>query len=402
MDRQLRMENFSGKVLVVDDNKLNRTLLSKSLNKAGYQVRTAADGRECLAMIEQQKPDIIISDYQMPHLDGMELCKIIKEDPKLKSIYFIMMTGSSDLEHKVRGLNIGADDYIDKSTSREELLARVNAGMRLKKMEFELKEAQRHLYHSEKLASLGQLAAGVAHEINNPIGFVMSNLGTLGKYFHKITEFLEAQSAIISDSPSAEEIKQLRKKLKLDFILKDIDDLVNESLEGTNRIKEIVQNLKNFSRVDEAETQKKDINECIENTLQVIWNELKYKTEVKKDFSELPQTICHPSQLNQVFMNILVNAAQAIEVKGEISIRTSHEDGWIKVVIADNGSGIPEEKLDRIFDPFFTTKKVGEGTGLGLSISHDIIQKHHGEISVTSNVGEGTAFTIKIPVVDEE
>ncbi|MBU0730954.1 MAG: response regulator [Proteobacteria bacterium] len=396
------MENFSGKVLVVDDNKLNRTLLSKSLNKAGYQVRTAADGRECLAMIEQQKPDIIISDYQMPHLDGMELCKIIKEDPKLKSIYFIMMTGSSDLEHKVRGLNIGADDYIDKSTSREELLARVNAGMRLKKMEFELKEAQRHLYHSEKLASLGQLAAGVAHEINNPIGFVMSNLGTLGKYFHKITEFLEAQSAIISDSPSAEEIKQLRKKLKLDFILKDIDDLVNESLEGTNRIKEIVQNLKNFSRVDEAETQKKDINECIENTLQVIWNELKYKTEVKKDFSELPQTICHPSQLNQVFMNILVNAAQAIEVKGEISIRTSHEDGWIKVVIADNGSGIPEEKLDRIFDPFFTTKKVGEGTGLGLSISHDIIQKHHGEISVTSNVGEGTAFTIKIPVVDEE
>ncbi len=269
----------------------------------------------------------------------------------------------------------------------------------------DLKSTQSQILQSEKMASIGQLAAGVAHEINNPMGFITSNLGTLEKYIGKFSEFIEAQSAFLKEAASPDiltKIGEQRKKLKLDYVLEDIPELIAESQEGAERVKKIVQNLKSFSRVDQAECKMTDLHECLESTLNIVWNELKYKCTVKKEYGEIPRTQCHPQELNQVFMNLLVNAAQAIEKQGEITIRTGEDAGMIRVSISDTGSGIPPDKVERIFEPFFTTKEVGKGTGLGLSICYDIVKKHEGEIDVTSEVGRGTTFTVSIPVVSDK
>ena len=278
-----------------------------------------------------------------------------------------------------------------------------NKNKELEKAYEDLKATQSTILQQEKMASIGQLAAGVAHEINNPIGFITSNLGTLEKYVAKFTEFIRAQSetiASVATPADVEGLNETRKKLKLDHVMEDVTELIKESLDGAGRVKTIVQDLKSFSRVDESMHKQADINECIESTLNIVWNELKYKTTVKKEYGDIPMTKCYPQQLNQVFMNLLVNAAQAIEKQGEITIRTSNGDGSIYVAVSDTGSGIPADKLGRIFEPFFTTKEVGKGTGLGLSITYDIVKKHNGEIMVDSEVGKGTTFTIRIPVVE--
>ena len=276
-----------------------------------------------------------------------------------------------------------------------------NKNLELERAYGDLKASQSHLLQQEKMASIGQLAAGVAHEINNPVGFVTSNLGTLKKYLGRVSDFIAKSTETIQASGSAEllaAMKEQRQKLKVDFILEDIDSLIRESLDGVERVKVIVQNLKNFSRVDQGESVRADINTCLEDTLNIAWNELKYKTTVEKEYGDLPMTQCNPQQLNQVFMNILVNAAQAIEEKGTIRIKTWAETGNVFVSIADTGSGIPEQNLARLFEPFFTTKAIGKGTGLGLSITYDIIKKHGGDIQVRSEVGKGTEFIVQIPV----
>ena len=282
----------------------------------------------------------------------------------------------------------------------------------------ELKKTQSHLLQSEKMASIGQLAAGVAHEINNPTGFIHSNLGSLHKYSNKVLDLLQKYDEVLSNLSNngssditsfCEEIADLKKKLKIDFIMKDFQKVIAESLEGTERIKNIVSDLKNFSRVDQEDFKLADLNEGLESTLNVIWNELKYKCTVEKDYGDLPQIHCNLGQLNQVFMNILVNASHAIEEKGTITISTRHidnhnntEEEYIEIKISDTGSGIPEDKLTRIFEPFFTTKPVGKGTGLGMSIAYDIIKKHRGEIFVESELGKGTIFTIQLPLIKGE
>ena len=263
-----------------------------------------------------------------------------------------------------------------------------------KKMEQEKQQMQSFVYQQEKLASVGQLAAGVAHEINNPIGFISSNLGSLATYLAKLLQYIEATM----NGAGAEELRQLRTKLKLDFIVNDINELIKESKEGTERVRNIVRNLMNFSRADEAEFKVADINACLESTIRVVWNELKYKATVVKEYGQLPPLTCSPQQLNQVFMNLLVNAAQAIATKGEIKIKTWLQGESIMVTISDTGCGIPADHIPRLFEPFFTTKEVGKGTGLGLSISHDIIQKHQGEIRVASEVDKGTTFTVVLPI----
>ncbi len=271
----------------------------------------------------------------------------------------------------------------------------------------ELKAAQSQMLHQEKMASIGQLAAGVAHEINNPIGFMLSNLGTLEKYVKRLLEFSRGQAELTEalgggaatdlQTVSAE-VAKLRKKMKVDLISEDIFSLIAESKEGGERVKKIVQNLKSFARLDEAEYQETDINEGIDRTINIVWNELKYKAELKKEYGDIPKIKCYSGQLNQVFMNMLVNAGQAIDNHGEITVRTWQDGGNVYVAIADTGNGMPPEVANRIFEPFYTTKEVGKGTGLGLSISYDIIKKHNGTISVASEVGKGTTFTIAIPV----
>ncbi len=267
-----------------------------------------------------------------------------------------------------------------------------------------LKTTQVQLLQQEKMASIGQLAAGVAHEINNPIGFVSSNLGTMAKYMARLKEFCDFLSGVISegvDQEVKEKVHALRSRLKFDFLMGDIEDLIRESLEGTDRVGEIVRNLKVFSRVDQAEHKVADINECIDSTINIIWSELKYKVTLHREYGSLPPTYCYPQQLNQVFMNILVNASQSIEKTGEIWIKTWAESHRIHVRITDTGAGIAKEKISRIFEPFFTTKEVGKGTGLGLSIAFDIIVRHGGEILVKSEVGRGTTFEVIIPVRED-
>ena len=292
-------------------------------------------------------------------------------------------------------------DSTELKNAAEELTRK---NLRLNETLAALKRSQAKVLHQEKMASIGQLAAGVAHEINNPIGFINSNLSTLGKYLSRLSGFLAAQSDCIAAGAPPEQVESVRRQqagLKIDYIVKDLEDLVRESLEGAERVRSIVADLKSFSRVDESEFKQADLNECLRSTINIVWNEIKYKATLKKELGEIPRTRCYPQQMNQVFMNLLVNAAHAIEQQGVITVRSREEDGYVCVTVADTGQGIPEANLNRIFEPFFTTKEVGKGTGLGLSITYDIVKKHNGEITVQSELGKGTVFTVRIPVVEE-
>ncbi len=276
----------------------------------------------------------------------------------------------------------------------------------------EIKETQGQLIQQEKMASIGHLAAGVAHEINNPMGFVSSNLNTLNEYEKDIRSLVEHYRSFLSglkETMAAEEgrkaiaeglerVTKFEEEIDIDFVLEDVPNLIEESLEGAGRIKKIVIDLKDFAHPGEDELKITDINKNLDSTLNVVWNELKYKTKVSKDYGDLPLVQCYPQQLNQVFMNILVNAAQAIAEKGEIKITTSSENEQVRITISDTGSGIPKENLSKIFDPFFTTKEVGKGTGLGLNVAYNIIKKHNGTIEVESRLGNGTTFSIRLPV----
>ncbi|MBI2278085.1 MAG: PAS domain S-box protein [Dechloromonas sp.] len=271
----------------------------------------------------------------------------------------------------------------------------------LKQINEKLAEAQNQLLQSEKMASIGQLAAGVAHEINNPIGFVSSNLGTLHNYVDELLKLQESYEKLEgnpNDPELLEAVRQQRATADLDFLRQDIPVLMRETADGVQRVRQIVKDLKDFSHVDEAEWQESDLHACLDSTLNVVWNELKYKAKVVKEYGELPLVSCIPSQLNQVFMNLLVNAAQAISGQGTITIRTGSADDRVWVEVADTGQGIAPEHLKRIFDPFFTTKPVGKGTGLGLSVSYGIIKKHGGQIDVSSEPGHGTRFRVWMPI----
>lgn len=267
-----------------------------------------------------------------------------------------------------------------------------------------LEEAQNQLLQSEKMASMGQLAAGVAHEINNPIGFVNSNLGTLERYVNNLLRLLDAyeklEPALTEDA--LQDLRQLKQEIDTAYLREDISDLLTESLDGLQRVKRIVQDLKDFSHVDRAERELADLEKGLESTLNVVWNELKYKAKVSKEYAHPPSIECLPSQLNQVFMNLLINAAHSIETTGEITIRTGFDQQHVWVEVEDTGHGIPAENLNRIFEPFFTTKPVGKGTGLGLSLSYGIVKKHHGHIEVTSEMGKGTKFKVILPLNAEE
>lgn len=295
-------------------------------------------------------------------------------------------------------------DITERKLRQTELSKALEDQRRLNKR---LEEANNQLMQSEKMASIGQLAAGVAHELNNPIGFVHSNLGTLDAYLNDLMTLIEAYQKLVDNlaagTVDAERIHQLREQLDFEYLRGDIFQLVAESKDGLSRVKKIVQDLKTFSRVGEQEWQVADLHQGLDSTLNIVWNELKYKCQVVKEYGDLPPVNCLISQLNQVFMNILVNASHAIEKQGTITIRTRLLDpGHVQVEISDTGAGIPKENLTRIFDPFFTTKPVGKGTGLGLSLSYGIIERHRGKIEVHSEVGVGTTFSITLPISPEQ
>lgn len=268
-----------------------------------------------------------------------------------------------------------------------------------------LQEAQEQLVQSEKMASVGQLAAGIAHEINNPVGFVNSNMGTLRTYVATLFEVLDQYDTLVKKFPEGHEVtkrfNEIREKADIEFLKDDVDDLVRESMDGLKRVRDIVQSLKDFSHVGETELLDADIHLGIDTTLNIVMNEIKYKATIVKEYGQLPSVKCLISQLNQVFMNLLVNASHAIKDTGVITVSTGCKNDWIWIKVSDTGSGIAPENLNRIFEPFFTTKPVGSGTGLGLSLSYGIVKKHGGRIEVESEVGKGTSFTIHLPVHPE-
>jgi signal transduction histidine kinase len=268
-----------------------------------------------------------------------------------------------------------------------------------------LEEAQEQLVQSEKMASIGQLAAGVAHEINNPIGFSLSNLTTLSEYiasFIKLDEIVVSNIPALADHVLATQYQAYRKEEDIDFVITDLKELLGDTIKGLNRVSAIVANLKKVTHAGELEMELGDVNNIIEESIKVVWSELKYNMEVEKQFTNLPMVLCHPGEIHQVLMNLFLNASHACEDKGLLTIKTSTKEAkgqqWAVIEVMDNGKGMPREVRKKIFDPFFTTKPVGVGTGLGLSVSFGIIEKHEGTIKVASEEGVGTTFTISLPL----
>jgi len=328
---------------------------------------------------------------------------LVAVDEAYNSAYVDRIMVERSLELMSKELN-DANDGLRKELAERQ---RTESALQIEKEEQralikKLEDAHNQLLQSEKMASIGQLAAGVAHEINNPIGFVYSNMGMLEKYiqatFHMIEQYEQAEASIAAPEV-LERLRVTKKELDIEFLKTDLRSLMEETKDGITRVKVIVQNLKDFSRPgDTDEWHYADIHKGLDSTLSIVNNEIKYKAEVVKKYGEIPDVECIASQLNQVFMNLLVNAAHAIKDHGTITISTGQEGDEIWVEIADTGQGIAPEHIKKIFDPFFTTKPVGKGTGLGLSLSYGIVQKHHGRIEVLSEVGKGTKFWVWLPV----
>lgn len=313
-----------------------------------------------------------------------------------------------ELEHLVQKrtaelahANARLEEDIHKREATESELLRRNA--ELTELNAKLSQAQEQLMQSEKLASIGQLAAGVAHEINNPIGYIFSNFGTLEQYIASLFAMLSAyeeSEASIANPTVKSGLAALKAQLEIDYLKDDIPHLMTESREGIVRVRKIVQDLKDFSRVGaDKDWQWADLHQGINSTLNIVTNEVKYKADVVKEYGDIPEVECLPSQINQVVMNIIVNAAHAMgETRGKITLRTGRADDQVWIEITDTGTGIPGDILPRIFDPFFTTKPVGKGTGLGLSLAYGIVRKHHGRIDVESTPGVGTTFRVNLPI----
>ncbi len=414
------------KVLIVDDSAVCRNALKKCLEQYGFHVIALSDSREVVTGAKRERPTIILTDVQMPEMDGFDVCIAVKDDPETKDIPVLFVTSDDRPEHKLCGFEAGGADFIAKGADTLEVIARVRTHVRIASLQNELRDKlnaiqehaererelrqqieaqQTQMLQNEKMASIGQLAAGVAHEINNPIGFISSNLNTLAEYAGDIKDavgaLLGVHESLRDRSPGVREKWEAAdgviERVDLQFLLDDLTDVVTESVDGADRVRQIVADLKDFSHVDTPDLTVEDINVLIERTLNVAHNETKYKAEVKTEFGDLPPVPCYGGKLAQVVLNLVVNAAQAIEDHGTITVAsgTAGRNVWIEV--RDTGCGIPEENLKRIFDPFFTTKDVGKGTGLGLHLAYQIIQSHEGRITARSTVGEGTTFRIEIP-----
>ncbi|WP_374247262.1 ATP-binding protein [Zoogloea sp.] len=407
-------------ILIVDDNPTNLRTLGELL-RPFYRVRLADSGAEALRIAGSgTPPDLILLDVMMPGMDGYEVLHKLQADEATRHVPVIFVTALHDEDSELRGFELGAADFIHKPVRAAIALSRIRAQLDAKaardslrtsnrsivsQMEEgarQLELAQMQLLQSEKMASIGQLSAGIAHEINNPIGFVASNLSTLAQYLQDLLTV----AGLCADDPGSRdasailaEVRAQLRRMDFDFLRQDVADLVAETREGVERVRRIVADLKGFSHSGDSEWQWADLHAGLDSTLNIARNEFKYHCTLVKDYGELPHVRCIPSQLNQVFMNLVVNAAQAIEGEGQIAVRTACTgDNGVEISVTDTGAGIDADKLPRIFEPFYTTKPVGKGTGLGLSLSWGIVERHGGTIRVFSEPGKGTTFTVNLPI----
>jgi signal transduction histidine kinase len=451
------------RILLVDDNPTNLKVLSEALSGQGWIVLFATDGETAIEQTEYARPDLILLDVMMPGMSGFEVCQYLKYNPLTMTIPIIFMTALSDTADKVKGLELGAVDYITKPFQQAEAIARIRLHLKLngltqlleeqnsllhekvveqeateaqlqklmRELEYrvevrtaelsrslqQLQQTQLQLIQSEKLSTLGQLVAGVAHEINNPIGFITGNINHAEQYIQDLLNLVQLYQAQFPDPGVT--IAEAIEDIDLDFLAQDLPNLIASLKQGTNRIREISNSLRIFARADSDSKVEFDLHEGIDSTLLILKHRLKANDrrpaiEVIKEYGELPAVQCYAGQLNQVFMNILANAIDACdEAFGQgqgsdprrITIRTGAERSQNRAIVGieDNGLGMPSEVSDRIFDCSFTTKAVGKGTGLGLSISRQIVeQKHGGQLRCVSVPGKGTEFIIELPMNDRD
>jgi two-component system, NtrC family, sensor kinase len=384
----------TAKLLLVDDERKNLDVLIGVLEPRGYDIVVALEGTTALGLARQAAPDLILLDVMMPHMDGYETCHELKADPATQAIPVIFLTAKIETEDIVKGFEVGAADYVFKPFKAPELLARVATHLEVKfgreKLELALNElsaAQSRLVMQEKMAALGQLVAGVAHELNTPVGSIQSMRDSLGRALAKLEQALETQF------PTA-----LANDRIVQGIFKVIVDANQVIGSGVDRVSEIVRSLRNFSRLDEAEFQRVDIHQGIDSALTLLASQLDKDIAVLKEYADLEPIYCAPRQLNQVFMHLLKNAIAAIEGPGTIAIRTRERDGLVSICIRDTGKGIPAEKLQHIFDVGFRSTGERVKMGFGLATDYRIIQDHHGEIRIESEIGKGTQVTVLLPI----
>ncbi len=401
-------ENVADVIIVLNEN--NKIIyISHAYKNDGYNLDECI-GKDFLSFVspgDSEKVRDVISQVIAKHI--FKTVEYSYKNKKGKWRFKEASVNSFLLEDGVTNIILVMRDVTDKKLQEKEAFE-LHEQLQKRNLELEnalteLKQMQGYLVHEEKLASIGQLVAGIAHEINNPLAFVSSNLNRFNEYFCEFVELNKAWSKLGNVVENNEEYKktvQNVRELELNadtkFLIEDFQTLMKHTQSGTERIRKIVEQLRGFTRLSDHTLGEASINDALEETLSIVWNEIKYKAEVKKEFVEIPRITCNIGELKQVFVNLLVNAAQSINANGKIYIRTSALNSQVKIEIEDNGSGIAPENVSKIFEPFFTTKEVGKGTGLGLWVTATIIQKHKGKINVESKLGKGTKFTILLPI----
>lgn len=426
------------KILVVDDTAYNLRLAAGILQRKGYEVFQALDGLTALAKAAEILPDLILLDIKMRGINGYEVCQQLKENPKTADIPVIFISGLDELGDKVKAFTCGGVDYITKPFQPVEVLLRVENQLNLRSLQRtlkeknllleetvqELKQTQAQLIHTEKMASLGQFVAGIAHEINNPANFIQGNISHLRSYTSELLDLLNLYQAALPNPP--QNIQDLAAEMELNFLVEDLAKILDSMKLGSERIKNIVSSLRNFSRLGEAKLKKVDLHEGLESSLMILQHRLepegrdRPKIQVIKNYQKIPKIECYAGEINQVFINILTNAIDALTqtnpnlslIDGKpscfncectiptiaISTELIHPD-QVQITIADNGPGMTEKVRKQLFDPFFTTKPVGTGRGLGLSISYQtVVEGHQGHLYCQSTPGEGTTFKIILPL----
>jgi two-component system, NtrC family, sensor kinase len=414
---------FPVRILVADDSAVGRYLLQAYLEEWGYEAAYARDGAEAWRLFQEGDFPIVLSDWVMPEMDGLELIRLIRASKRRGYVYIILLTARSEKNDLVQGMEAGADDFMTKPPDEGELRVRLRAGERIIQLEERLeaqnralRDAQAALVQNEKLASLGRLAAGVAHEVNNPLAYVTNNLAVLRRDLASVLDVLDAyrraaEAAPLTPTPlppgergrgegdQLASARRLEEETDLAYFRATFGRTCDKSLEGLQRVRNIVSNLRDFARLDEAELKDADLNSAFESAVEVLGHEIRRKQiHLERDLRPLPPVLCHPGKINQVFLNLIVNAVQACEPGGTVTLRSRAEDGRVVAEVEDNGCGIALEHRPRLFEPFFTTRPIGQGTGLGLAVSFGIVRDHGGAIEVESTVGRGSTFRVRLPL----
>ncbi|MEH2326854.1 MAG: response regulator [Nostoc sp.] len=422
-------------ILLVDDNPNNLKVLSEAIQGCGWKALMATDGESAIEQTEYARPDLILLDVMMPGVDGFETCRRLKANAITQNIPVIFMTALTDATDKVKGLEIGAVDYITKPFQHEEVIARLKLHLKISHLTHsleqrvqertaelsqslqQLQQTQLQLIQSEKMSTLGQLVAGIGHEINNPIGFISGNCFHIEEYVKDLLRLVNLQQQKLAH-PNPE-IEELIQEIDLEYITEDLSKVFLSMHQGIGRLKDISLSLRTFARSDISSKVEFQIHEGINSTLMLLKHRLKDqgnrpKIEVFTQYGKLPPITCYPGQMNQVLMNVIANAIDAFDslhqmrsieeiaaCQNTITITTSvdHQQNNITICIEDNALGMSPEVQAKIFEPSFTTKPVGKGTGLGLAISHQIVvNKHNGQINCSSTSGQGTKFIITLPI----